>query len=335
MNILICGGAGFMGSHFIKYILDRYPDYKVVSFDKLTYAGNLDNLKNVKDHPHYSFVKGDICDTTILEKTIQDCKIDVIVNYAAETHVDRSIMDPNAFLKTDVFGVYNLLEATKKFNLKKMVQVSTDEVYGSIEKGKFSEESTFAPNSPYAASKAGGDLLCRSYFVTYQTPVVVTHSCNFVGENQYPEKLIPLFITNLLEGKKVPLYGDGQNVREFIYKDDHCRAIDVVLHKAEPGSVYNIGSGEEKKNIEVAEMILTHFGFGKEMIEYVKDRPGHDRRYAIDAKKIKKELGWKAEVSFEEGLEKTIVWYKENGWWWKKIKDGSFKEYYKKQYNKK
>lgn len=323
-----------MGSHFVKYILNKYPDYKVVNFDKLTYAGNLDNLTEVKDKPNYSFVKGDICDAGILEKTIEENKIDVIINYAAETHVDRSIMDPNAFLKTDVFGVYNLLEAVKKFNLQKMVQVSTDEVYGSILKGKFNEDSTFAPNSPYAASKAGGDLLCRSYFATYNTPVVVTHSCNFLGENQYPEKLIPLFITNLLEGKKVPLYGDGKNAREFIYKDDHCRAIDLVLRKAEPGSVYNIGSGEEMKNIDVTNMILKNLGFGAEMIEYVKDRPGHDRRYAIDGKKIKKELGFQAEVSFEEGLQKTIAWYKANEKWWKKIKDGSYKEYYKKQYKK-
>lgn len=334
MNILICGGAGFMGSHFIKYVLNKYPDYKVVNFDKLTYAGNLDNLKEVENNPNYSFVKGDICDAVILEKAVEDYKINVIINYAAETHVDRSIMDPDAFLQTDVFGVYNLLEMTKKFNLQKMVQVSTDEVYGSILKGKFDEESNFAPNSPYAASKAGGDLLCRSYFITYQTPVVVTHSCNFIGENQYPEKLIPLFITNLLEGKKVPLYGDGKNVREFIYQEDHCRAIDVILHKAKPGSVYNIGSGEEMKNIDVTNMILKNLGFGKEMIEYVKDRPGHDRRYAINAKKIKKELGWQAEVSFEEGLKKTIAWYKANSAWWKKIKDGSYKEYYKKQYTK-
>lgn len=333
MNILICGGAGFMGSHFVKYILNKYPDYKVVNFDKLTYAGNLDNLTEVENNPNYSFVKGDICDADVLEKTIQENKIDVIINYAAETHVDRSIMDPDAFLKTDVFGVYNLLEAVKKFNLKKMVQVSTDEVYGSIEKGKFTEKSPFSPNSPYAASKAGGDLLCRSYFTTYQTPVVVTHSCNFLGENQYPEKLIPLFITNLLEGKKVPLYGDGKNVREFIYKDDHCRAIDVVLHKAKPGSVYNIGSGKEMKNIDVTNIILKNLGLGREMIEYVKDRPGHDRRYAIDAKKIKKELGWRAEVSFAEGLQKTIAWYKANEKWWKKIKDGSYMEYYRKQYN--
>ena len=321
-----------MGSHFIKYILNKYPDYKVVNFDKLTYAGNLDNLAEIQNNPNYSFVKGDICDAIALEKNIQENKIEVILNYAAETHVDRSIMDPNAFLKTDVFGVYNLLEAVKKFGLQKMVQISTDEVYGSIAKGKFTEESSFAPNSPYAASKAGGDLLCRSYFTTYKTPVVVTHSCNFLGANQYPEKLIPLFITNLLEGKKAPLYGDGKNVREFIYQSDHCRAIDLVLHKAEPGSVYNIGSGEEMENIAVTKMILKSLGFGQEMIEYVKDRPGHDRRYAINAKKIKKELGWQAEVSFAEGLQKTIAWYKANEKWWKKIKDGSYKEYYNKQY---
>ncbi len=332
MNILVCGGAGFMGSHFIKYILNKYPDYSVVNFDKLTYAGNLDNLKEVEDNERYKFIKGDICDAEAVEKAIKENNIDVIVNYAAETHVDRSVMDPTAFLKTNIFGSYNLLEATKKFNLKKMVQVSTDEVYGSTEDSLFSEESPFEPNSPYAAAKAGGDLLCRSYFVTFGTPVVVTHSCNFYGPNQYPEKLIPLFATNLIEGKKVPVYGDGKNVREWIYVDDHCDAIDVILHKAEPGSVYNIGSGNEIENIEITKLILEYSGASEDMIEYVKDRPGHDRRYAIDCSKLKSELGWEAKIDFKEGLKKTVEWYKDNEEWWKKLKDGSYLEYYKKQY---
>lgn len=332
MNILICGGAGFMGSHFIKYILNKYPDYIVVNFDKLTYAGNLDNLKEVEDNKNYKFIRGDICDADAVDKAVEENKIDMIVNYAAETHVDRSVMDPTAFLKTNIFGSYNLLEATKKFNLKKMVQISTDEVYGSIEDGKFREDSPFEPNSPYAAAKAGGDLLCRSYFVTYQTPIVVTHSCNFYGPNQYPEKLIPLFATNLLEGKKVPVYGDGKNVREWIYVDDHCSAIEVIMHKAEPGSVYNIGSGNEIENIEIIKLILEYSGMGDEMLEYVKDRPGHDRRYAIDATKLKKELGWEAHTDFKEGLKKTVEWYRENQEWWKKLKDGSYLEYYRKQY---
>lgn len=334
MNIFVAGGAGFMGSHFVKYVLAKYPDYTVVNFDKLTYAGNLDNLKEIGDNPRYHFVQGDICNRVEVEHAIQEYAIDVIINYAAETHVDRSIMDPDAFLKTDILGVFNLLEATKKFRLKKMVQVSTDEVYGSIETGLFTEDSPFAPNSPYAAGKAGGDHLCRAYFVTYQTPVVVTHSCNFYGSYQYPEKIIPLFITNLLEGKKVPLYGDGKNVREWIHTSDHCRAIDLVVHKAESGAVYNIGTGQELPNVELTNLILKYVGVGPEMIEYVKDRPGHDRRYAIDWSKIKNELGWEPMKSFEEGLQQTVEWYRDNEGWWKKLKDGSYEEYYRKQYQK-
>lgn len=333
MKLLITGGAGFIGSYFIKYIMEKYPNYEIFNIDKLTYAGNLDNLKEVQDNKNYTFIKGDICDMSTLEKIVQEHKIEAIINYAAETHVDRSIMDPSAFLKTDVFGTYNLLEVTRKFGLQKMIQISTDEVFGSTDDGSFNEKSPFEPNSPYAASKAGGDLLCRSYWVTYQTPVVVTHSCNFYGPNQYPEKIIPLFITNLLEGKKVPLYGDGKNVREFIHVADHCRAIDILLHKAMPGEVYNIGSGDELQNIELTKLILSEMGFGEKMIEYVKDRPGHDRRYAVDASKIKKDFGWKTEIDFESGIKDTINWYKKNEDWWKKLKDGSYKEYYKKQYN--
>lgn len=346
MNIFVAGGAGFMGSHFVKYLLTKYPDYTVVNFDKLTYAGNLDNLKEIEGNSRYHFVQGDICDRAEVERAIREYSIDVIVNYAAETHVDRSIMDPDAFLKTDILGTFNLLEATKKFGpaspsssagksagrLKKMVQVSTDEVYGSIETGLFTEDSPFAPNSPYAAGKAGGDHLCRAYFVTYQTPVVVTHSCNFYGSYQYPEKIIPLFITNLLEGKKVPLYGDGKNVREWIHTSDHCRAIDLALHNAQPGSVYNIGTGQELPNVELTNLILKYVGAEESMIEYVKDRPGHDRRYAIDWLKIKQELGWEPLKSFEEGLKETVEWYRDNEWWWKKLKDGSYEEYYRKQY---
>ena len=333
MQILVCGGAGFMGSHFIKYILEKYPDYMLVNFDKRTYEGNLENLKEVENNKRYKFVKGDICDASEVDRVVRENKIDTIVNYAAETHVDRSVMDPSAFLKTNIFGSYNLLEATKKFDLKKMVQVSTDEVFGSIDSGKFREDSPFEPNSPYSAAKAGGDLLCRSYFVTFQTPVVVTHSCNFYGSNQYPEKLIPLFVTNLLEGKKVPVYGDGKQVREWIYTEDHCNAIDVILHKAKAGSVYNIGSGDEIENIEITKLILEYLGYDEKMIEYVKDRPGHDKRYALDANKLKNELGWEAKVNFRDGLKKTVDWYRENEDWWKKIKDGSYLEYYKKQYN--
>ena len=321
-----------MGSHFIKYILEKYPDYDVVNFDKLTYAGNLENLREIENNSRYKFIHGDICDRSTIENTIQELGIDAIVNYAAETHVDRSIMDPDAFLRTDVLGTFNLLEATKKFNLQKMVQVSTDEVYGSIEQGSFTEESSFAPNSPYAAAKAGGDHLCRAYFATYKTPVVVSHSCNFYGTNQYPEKLIPFFITNILEGKKVPLYGDGKNIREWIHTSDHCRAIDILLHDANPGEVYNIGSGKEMQNIELTKLILAEMGSGEEMIERVKDRPGHDRRYAIDFSKIHKDFGWQPEKDLADGLKETISWYRNNADWWKPLKSGEHLDYFKKQY---
>ncbi len=332
MKLLICGGAGFMGSHFIKYVLNKYPEYEIVNFDSLTYAGNLDNLNELQKNERYIFVKGDIANEKDVKDVIEKYHPDMIVNYAAETHVDRSILDPKAFLMTDVLGTYNLLEATKKFGIKKMVQVSTDEVFGSIETGAFTEASNFLPNSPYAAAKAGGDLLCRAYFKTYQTPVVITHSCNFYGTHQYPEKLIPLFITNLLEGKKVPLYGDGHQVREWIHTSDHCRAIDIILHQGVVGEVYNIGSGIEKTNLEITNLILSAFGLGEQMIERVKDRPGHDERYAIDHSKLTKELGWKPEKDFETGLKETVEWYKENEWWWKKLKSGEYLEYYKKQY---
>ncbi len=332
MNLLITGGAGFMGSHFAKYILKKYPDYKVVVFDKLTYAGNLDNLKELENNANYTFVKGDISNESEVNQVIEDFAIDRIVNYAAETHVDRSIIDPKAFLMTDVIGTYTLLESVRKYNLQKIVQVSTDEVFGDIELGKFTEESPFKPSSPYSAAKAGGDHLCHAYFRTYQTPVVVTHSCNFYGPNQYPEKLIPLFVTNLLEDKKVPLYGDGSQVREWIFVDDHCRAIDTILHKGVSGEVYNIGTGHEESNLETTKKLLQILGKDESSIENVKERPGHDVRYAVDSSKLRNELGWEPQVDFAEGLEKTVAWYKENKAWWEKIKSGEYEEYYKKQY---
>ena len=335
MRLLVCGGAGFMGSHFIKYILAKYPAYEVVNFDKLTYAGNLENLRGIEKNINYKFIQGDICDRAAVERAVQDYKINAIVNYAAETHVDRSIMDPSAFLRTDILGTFNLLEATKNFNLTKMLQISTDEVYGSIERGSFIEESSFAPNSPYAAAKAGGDHLCRAYFVTYHTPVVVSHSCNFFGANQYPEKIIPFFITNLLEGKKVPLYGDGKNVREWIHTSDHCRAIDVLLHDAKPGEIYNIGSGQEMENIELTKLILSEMKIGEEMIEKVADRPGHDRRYSIDFSKISRDFGWQPEKDFAAAIKETIDWYRENTDWWKPLKSGEHLAYFKKQYAEK
>jgi dTDP-glucose 4,6-dehydratase len=331
MRLLITGGAGFMGSNFIHYILRTYPDYTVTTLDKLTYSGNLKNLEDLKENKQFRFVKGDIADDKIVESLAKEA--DVIINYAAETHVDRSIMDPGAFVKTDVIGLYTLLEKARKYNHERFIQISTDEVFGSIEKGKFTENSPFEPNSPYAASKAGGDLLCRSYFVTYKMPVIVTHSCNFFGPYHYPEKFIPLTITNLLQGKKIPVYGDGQQVREWIYTEDHCNAVDTILHKGKVGEVYNISSEEEWKNIDVVNLILKIMEKDESSITYVKDRPGHDRRYALDSSKLKNELGWKPQYSFESALEKTIKWFEENESWWKDIVSSQeYQEYYQKQY---
>lgn len=323
-----------MGSHFVKYVLERYPHYRVVMLDKLTYAGNLDNLKEVALNPRYTFVQGDIADPGVLQKIFTEHPIEVVVNYAAETHVDRSVMDPTAFLRTNIFGTYHMLEAVRQFGVKRMIQISTDEVFGSVHDGAFKEDSAFEPNSPYAAAKAGGDLLCRSYVVTHKVPVIVTHSCNVYGPNQYPEKLIPLFITNLVEGKKVPLYGDGLNIREWIFVLDHCRAIDKILHEGILGEIYNIGTGEEKNNREVTETVLRLMGKDESVIEYIQDRPGHDRRYAIDHTKLTQKLGWEPSVKFEEGIKLTIEWYEKNAWWWKKIKSGEYLEYYNRQYQK-
>ncbi|MDD5590139.1 MAG: dTDP-glucose 4,6-dehydratase [Candidatus Portnoybacteria bacterium] len=330
MKILITGGAGFMGSTFIKYILKNHPDWQIVNLDKLTYAGNPENLKEVENCQNYEFVKGDIANRGDVEKAIGD-GVDKIINYAAETHVDRSILEPDAFIKTDVFGTFTLLEAMRQHNVAQYIQISTDEVYGSIQNGLFTEASPFEPNSPYAASKASGDLLCRAYFKTYNLPIIVTHSCNFYGPNQYPEKLIPLFVTNLLEDKKVPVYGKGNQSREWIFTNDHCRAIELLAEKGQPGEVYNIGTGWCKENMEVTRFILAELGFGEEKIEFVKDRPGHDLRYALNSQKLKN-LGWAHSLSWEEGMRRTISWYKENEDRWKKIKSGEYLEYYKRQY---
>lgn len=331
MRVLITGGAGFMGSNFVHYILKKYPDYEVINLDKLTYAGNLENLKDIEGNPNYKFIKGDIADPKIVSDLVS--KVDVVVNYAAETHVDRSILEPRAFAETDVLGTLTILNAIREQgNKTKLIQISTDEVFGSIEEGKFTEESPFEPNSPYAASKAGGDLMCRAFYVTYGTPVIVTHSCNFYGPYHYPEKLIPLAITNLLEGKKVPVYGDGMQVREWIYTEDHCSAVDAILHRGKEGEIYNIGTEDERHNLDTIKLILSNLGMDESYIEYVKDRPGHDRRYSLDTSKLKNELGWKSEVTFEEGIVKTIEWFKNNENWWKMIKSGEYLTYYKEQY---
>lgn len=330
MRLLVTGGAGFMGSNFIRYVLHKYADYEVINLDKLTYSGNLDNLKDLQENPRYRFVRGDITDEKLVDELVRSS--DVILNYAAETHVDRSILEPGSFVRTDVLGTYSLLEAARRHNTSRFIQISTDEVFGSTETGKFTEESPFRPNSPYAASKAGADLLCRSYVVTYNMPIIVTHSCNFFGPYHYPEKFIPLAIVNLLQNKSVPVYGDGQNVREWIYTEDHCEAIDLLLHKEKVSGIYNISSEEEWRNIDVLKLILKILNKDESFIQLVKDRPGHDRRYALDSSKIRN-LGWKPQRNFEEGLRKTVVWFQENEWWWRKIVENpEYREYYNKQY---
>ncbi len=329
MKILVTGGAGFMGSAFIRYVLKSRPDDLIVNLDKLTYAGNLDNLKEVADNPRYQFIKGDIADEKIVNQLVAD-QVDVIVNYAAETHVDRSILGPRDFIVTDVLGTFTLLEAARQYKIARYIQISTDEVFGSTAT-RFVEESKFDPSSPYSASKAGADLLCHAYAKTYQLPVVVTHSCNNYGPYQYPEKLISLAITNLLEEKKVPIYGDGLQVREWLYVDDHARAIDLLVHQDEVDMVYNIGTGDELSNIQLIEMILKLLNKDKNCLEFVKDRPAHDRRYALDSSRIK-EFGFCPQVNLGEGLAETAMWYKENKSWWEKIKSREYLEYYKKQY---
>ena len=329
MKFLITGGCGFIGSNFIRYILNKYPDYEVINLDKLTYAGNLESLKDVESNPNYSFVKGDICDKKIVGELMPN--MDAVVNFAAETHVDRSIMDADNFIKTDVIGTFILLEAAEKNNIKKFIQISTDEVYGEIREGSFKETHELRPRNPYAASKAAADRLAYSFFATHKLPVIITRSSNNYGPYQYPEKLIPLFITNLMEGKKVPLYGDGSNIRDWLFVLDNCEAIDFVMRKGETGEVYNIGGESERTNLELTKFLLNGVERNESFIEYVKDRPGHDKRYSLDLTKIKT-LGWKPRYKFEEGMKQTIQWYKDNQEWWKKLKDKEFKEYYKRQY---
>ncbi len=316
MDLLVTGGAGFIGSNFIKHFFSVYPETKITNLDKLTYAGRTENLKEIDSSKNYRFIKGDICDKKAVEKAAKNC--DTIINFAAESHVDNSIAKPEDFIKTDVFGTFVLLEEARKKDLD-FIQISTDEVYGSIDKGFFSEKDSLMPSSPYSASKAGADRLAYSYFKTYGLNVKITRSSNNFGPNQFPEKLIPLFITNLLEGKKVPVYGNGKNIRDWIYVKDNCNAIIKVMEKGTKGETYNIGGGTEKTNLEITEFILTELGKGKQFIEFVEDRKGHDKRYALDCSKIKS-LGFVPEHSFEESLKQTINWYKGNLWWWKPLK---------------
>ncbi len=314
-TLLVTGGAGFIGSHFIKYILKKYESYKIINLDKLTYCANLKNLKEVEANPNYSFIQGDITDSALVDDLAK--KSDYIINFAAETHVDNSIKNPENFVKTNIYGTYVLLEAAKNNNIEKFLQISTDEVYGSIEVGKFSENSPLAPNSPYSASKASADMMTRSYFKTYNLPILITRCSNNYGENQYIEKLIPHFINNLMNNKKIPLYSDGSNVRDWIYVLDHVRALDIVLHKGKIGNIYNIGANEEKTNLEITKIILKQMAKTFDMVEFVEDRKGHDKRYAIDNSKIKS-LGWKPEKSFNDGIFQTINWYVNNIDWIKK-----------------
>lgn len=330
-NLLITGGAGFIGSNFVHYLLDKHPDYHAIVFDKLTYAGNLDNLRDITHDPRQHFVRGDICDARDVEEAIRGHKIDTIVNFAAETHVDRSILDADAFIRTNVLGTFVLLEAAKKFQLERYHQISTDEVYGWVEQGASVETDPLQPRSPYAAAKAGGDMMVNAYFVTHGVPTTITRGSNTVGPYQYPEKVAPLFITNALENLPLPLYGDGQQVRDWLYVMDHCEAIDLVLHRGTIGEAYNVGGENERRNVEVVKIILDTLDKSPELVKHVADRPGHDRRYALSTAKMRA-LGWQPRHSFEQALTETIQWYAANEWWWKKIKSGEYRDYYERQY---
>jgi dTDP-glucose 4,6-dehydratase len=332
MKILVTGGAGFIGSNFVRHMIEAYPDYQIVNLDLLTYAGNLENLAGLEGQENYRFVRGDIADPDRMEDLFTE-GLDGVVNFAAESHVDRSIEDPTHFLRTNVLGTQVLLETAKRFGVERFVQVSTDEVYGSLEgEGRFTEESPLEPNSPYSASKAAADLLCRAYWKTHKLPVLVTRCSNNYGPYQFPEKLIPLFITNALADEPLPVYGDGLHVRDWIYVGDHCCALDRVLHDGRPGEIYNIGADEERTNLEITQRILETLEKDPSLIRHVKDRPGHDRRYAIDSSKIQRELGWQPETPFSEGMSRTVGWYISNGEWWRKIKSGEYRSYYEQMY---
>jgi dTDP-glucose 4,6-dehydratase len=333
MRLLITGGAGFIGSNFVRYILKKRPDYIVVNLDLLTYAGNLENLKDVENNPNYEFVKGDITDSELVNELAKDAN--VIVNFAAESHVDRSIKDPQNFVRTNVVGTYILLEAAKNNGRVRFHHISTDEVFGSLEPNDapFNERALYDPRSPYSASKAASDHLVRAYHHTYGLPITISNCSNNYGPHQFPEKLIPLAITNIIEGKKVPLYGDGMNIRDWLYVEDHCEAIDLIIHKGKIGKTYCVGGGAEKTNKEVIYKILELMDRGKDVVKFTEDRPGHDRRYAIDFSKIKNELGWEPKITFEEGLAMTVAWYRNNESWWKKVKSGDYQQYYRQNYS--
>ena len=330
MRLLVTGGAGFIGSHLLRRLIQD-KGHTVVTLDALKYSGNLENLKDLVGHPSYTFVQGDICDQAIVRAVLQEHRIEGIINCAAETHVDRSILDPGAFARTDVVGTGILLEAARQAEIKRFLQVSTDEVYGSVEQGSSKEDDRLEPRSPYSASKAGGDLLVLSYWTTYRFPVLITRGSNTYGPNQYPEKFIPLFITNAIDGELLPLYGDGRNCRDWLSVHDHVAGIEHVFGHGQPGTIYNVGGGNERENVTVADHILTALGRSRDLIRFVQDRPGHDRRYAIDCSRLRA-LGWTPKVPFEQGLQQTIDWYRTHEGWWRPIKSGEFKDYYREQY---
>ncbi len=332
-NILITGGAGFIGSNFINHILQQRDDYNIVNLDKLTYAGNLENLKYAESKKNYHFVKGDITNPDLVSYIFERFKINFVINFAAESHVDRSILGSEIFYRTNVIGTNVLLEIARRFEVKKFLQISTDEVYGSLGKeGLFTESTPLSPNSPYSSSKAAADMMALSFYHTYDMPVVITRCSNNYGQFQFPEKLIPLMIINAMKNKQLPVYGDGMNVRDWIYVIDHNKAIDLAFEKGKAGEVYNIGASKEMTNIEIVKLILKHLKKSEDLIEYVKDRPGHDRRYAIDSSKIQNELGWKPEFTFEAAITATIDWYLKNKSWWERIISGEYQSYYDLQY---
>jgi dTDP-glucose 4,6-dehydratase len=332
MKLLVTGGAGFIGSNFIRHIRQEHPDWEITNLDKLTYAGNLENLTDIQNQLGYHFVKGDIADRKLVDKLLSQ-GFDVIVNFAAESHVDRSILDASSFIETNVKGTQVLLEGAKNHGIQRFIQVSTDEVYGSIDNGCFTEEAPLSPNSPYSASKTAADLLCRAYFKTHRVPAIVTRCTNNLGPYQFPEKLIPLAITNALEDKPVPVYGDGLNIRDWIFVADHCRALDAVIQKGQPGEIYNVGGGNEKTNLELIRKLLELLDKPQSLIQFVSDRPAHDRRYAVDCARIATGLGWKPAYSFERALSATVEWYLKNESWWRSIKSGEYVKYYERMYS--
>ena len=332
MKLLITGGAGFIGANFVRHILETYPDYKLINYDKLTYAGNLENLAGLEGNRNYTFIRGDIADRKQVGE-VMSAGVDVVLNFAAESHVDRSLEEASVFIQTNVLGTQVLLEAALKHKVDRFVQISTDEVYGSLgPTGSFTEKTPLSPNSPYAATKAAADLMVRAYFKSFGVQAVITRCSNNYGPYQFPEKLIPLFITNALEGTPLPVYGDGLYIRDWIHVIDHCRALDLALHRGKPGEIYNIGGGDERTNLEITKLILKHLKKSESLITHVKDRPGHDRRYAIDCSKLERELGFETSMTLDKGLKQTMDWYIQNRSWWEKVRSGEYREYYHRHY---